>query len=57
MVVPRGQPALYDLAADPHEDHDLSANHPEVVKLLIQKIYEDHSPSPLFPITLPVLPD
>jgi len=57
LVVKRGQPALYDLAADPHEDRDLSAEHPEVVKLLIQKIYEDHSPSPLFPITLPAPPD
>ena len=57
LVVKSGQPALYDLAADPHEDHDLSAQYPEVVKLLIQKIYEDHTPNPLFPITLPPLPE
>lgn len=57
LVVKRGQPALYDLAADPHEDHDLSAQHPEVVKLLIQKIYEDHTPNPLFPITRPPMPE
>ena len=57
LVVKSGQPALYDLAADPHEDHDLSAQHPEVMKLLIQKIYEDHTPNPLFPITLPPMPE
>ena len=53
LVVKHGACALYDLAADPHEDHDLAAQHPDVVRLLVQKIYEDHTDSPLFPITLP----
>ncbi len=53
LVVKHGICALYDLATDPHEDHDLSAQHPDVVRLLVQKIYEDHTDSPLFPITLP----
>ena len=53
LVVQHGKPSLYDLAKDPHEDHDLSAQHPDVVRLLIEKIYEDHTDSPLFPVTLP----
>lgn len=56
LVVKHGICALYDLATDPHEDHDLSAQHPDVVRLLVQKIYEDHTDSPLFPITLPKMP-
>ena len=57
LVVHHGHPALYNLHQDPHEDHDLAARHPDIVRLLIQKIYEDHTDSPLFPITLPVLSD
>ena len=55
LVVLRGKPALYDLASDPHEDHDLAADHPDVVRRLVEKIYEDHTDNPLFPITLPEL--
>ena len=57
LVVHHGQPALYNLRQDPHEDHDLAALHPDIVRLLIRKIYEDHTDSPLFPVTLPALPD
>ena len=57
LVVKRGQPALYNLADDPHEDRDLSAEHPDIVRLLVQKIYEDHTDSPLFPVTLPAKPE
>ena len=56
LVVTHGTCALYDLVTDPHEDHDLASQHPDVVRLLVQKIYEDHTDSPLFPITLPQLP-
>ena len=56
LVVKRGQPALYNLADDPHEDNDLAASRPEIVRLLVEKIYEDHTDNPLFPITLPTLP-
>lgn len=55
LVVHRGVPALYDLATDPHEDNDLSARYPEIVRQLIEKIYEEHTDSPLFPVTLPSL--
>ena len=57
LVVKRGQPALYNLADDPHEDRDLSAEHPDIVRLLVQKIYEDHTDNPLFPVTLPAKPE
>ena len=56
LVVRRGQCALYNLAADPHEDNDLAAQYPDTVNLLVQKIYEDHTDSPLFPVTLPKRP-
>ena len=53
LVVSRGRPSLYNLAADPHEDHDLAASRPDIVRQLVTKIYEDHTDSPLFPVTLP----
>ena len=56
LVVKRGKPALYNLATDPHEDHDLAKERPEVVRLLVDKIYEEHTDNPLFPITLPQRP-
>ena len=55
LVVHHGKSALYNLGQDPHEDHDLSQEHPALVRKLIKKIYEDHTDSPLFPITLPEL--
>ncbi len=32
MVVKKGVPHLYNLTDDLHEDHDVSAAHPEIVK-------------------------
>ena len=55
LVVRRGQPSLYDLAADPHEDHDLAGEHPDVVRDLVKVIYQEHTDNKLFPITLPPL--
>ena len=55
LVVLRGKAALYNLRKDPHEDHDLSQERPALVRKLIKKIYEDHTDSPLFPVTLPAL--
>lgn len=55
LVVKRGKPALYDLSTDPHEDYDLAAQKPKIVRRLIKKIYEDHTDNALFPVTLPPL--
>ena len=55
LVVKRGKPSLYNLATDPHEDNDLSAQYPKIVRRLVKKIHEDHTDSPLFPVTLPPL--
>lgn len=37
---------LYDLETDPGEDHDVAAQHPEIVARLRQIIREQHVPSP-----------
>ena len=53
LVVKQGKCLLYDLATDLHEDHDLSACHPEVVSRMKEIIRREHTDSPLFPVTLP----
>ncbi len=53
MVVQRGQCRLYDLATDLHEDHDVAAQHPQIVKEMKEIIRKEHTNNPAFPITLP----
>ena len=53
LVVKGGKCSLYNLADDIHEDHDVAAQHPDVVDRLKQVIYREHTPNDLFPITLP----
>lgn len=53
LVVKRGKPYLYNLASDLHEDHDIAALHPEIVKELINVIKQEHTDSPDYKITLP----
>ena len=53
LVVKAGEPHLYNLADDPHEDRDLAARYPKMVRRLIDIIYREHTESPLFPVTLP----
>lgn len=53
LVVKRGQPELYNLSVDPHEDNNLATTHPDIVRQLVAIIYEEHIDHPLFPITLP----
>lgn len=43
LYVERGNCKLYDLANDVHEDHDVSAAHPDIVKELKQIIKEQHT--------------
>ena len=53
MVVVKGKPRLYNLASDIHEDHDVAADHPEIVKDLLAAIQKEHRDSKDFKITLP----
>lgn len=53
MVVVKGVPRLYNLANDIHEDNDVAAEHPEIVKEMVDIILKEHRPSKLFPVTLP----
>ena len=53
LIVIRGVPHLYNLATDLHEDHNLAAEHPDIVQQLVDIIHREHRPSPLFPVTLP----
>ena len=51
----KGQPFLYNLATDLHEDHDVAAEHPEVVQRMKEIIHAQHTPNPHFSVTLPEL--
>lgn len=53
MVVIKGIPHLYNLATDIHEDHDVAAQHPDIIERMVKIIYQEHVDSKLFPITLP----
>ena len=53
LVVKGGKPFLYNLANDIHEDTDLAAQHPDIVKRMKNIIRREHRPSEYFKITLP----
>lgn len=53
MLVVKGVPRLYNLTTDIHEDHDVAAQHPEIVQRMTQIIREQHRPSDYYKITLP----
>lgn len=53
LVVKKGKPELYNLADDIHEDKNVAAEHPEIVKELVDIVRLEHRDSELFPITLP----
>ena len=44
---------LYNLAADLHEDRDVAAENPRIVRKMTDIIYKEHRPSEFFRITLP----
>lgn len=56
LVVRRGVPFLYDLSVDLHEDTDIAAQHPEVVREMIEIIHREHTESDIFRVTLPKIP-
>ena len=53
LVVKRGKCFLYDLSTDVHEDHDVAAQYPKIVKKMKKIIEKEHVDSKMFPITLP----
>ena len=53
LLVKKGKPHLFNLKADIHEDKDVAAQNPSIVKELIGIVKEQHRDSKLFPITLP----
>ena len=53
LVVKNGACRLYDLATDVHEDNDIAAEHPDIVARMKQIIYEQHTHSSMFHVTLP----
>ena len=53
MVVAGGQPRLYDLSTDLHEDNNVAEAHPDVVEKMLNIIRREHRDSPIFPIQVP----
>ncbi|MCH5238777.1 MAG: arylsulfatase [Muribaculaceae bacterium] len=53
LIVVKGEPRLYNLAADIGETTDVAADNPEIVSDLIAIIRSQHTDSPLFRVTLP----
>jgi Arylsulfatase A and related enzymes len=53
LLVKKGQPFLYNLKTDIHEDKDVALQHPEVVEKLKSVILEQHTPNAHFSVTLP----
>jgi arylsulfatase len=40
---------LYNITADPREEHDVAGEHPEIAAKLAQIMKEQHTPSKEFP--------
>lgn len=53
LIVKRGIPSLYDLSVDLHEDNDIAAEHPDIVKTMTDIVRREHTPSDFFHVTLP----
>ncbi len=53
LIVKRGVPHLYNLADDIHEDNDIAAENPQIVKELVEIVLREHVDSPHFKVTMP----
>lgn len=53
LVVQDGNCSLYDLVTDSHEDKNLAADYPDIVKQMKDIIKREHTESSLFKVTLP----
>ena len=55
MVSKGGKPHLYDLKVDVHEDNDIATQHPDIVKKMVEIAHSQHTESPYFKVTMPVM--
>ena len=55
MISKRGVPHLYNLANDLHEDNNLAAQHPDIVRRLVEIAHSQHIESEYFKVTVPKL--
>lgn len=53
LIVKKGEPQLYNLDNDIHEDHDIASEHPELVNAMVRLLLTQHTHSPHFSVTLP----
>ncbi len=53
LVVVKGEPRLYDLSEDIHEDRDVARRHPRLVRQMVDIIRREHTESPYFKVTMP----
>ncbi|MBR2302066.1 MAG: arylsulfatase, partial [Bacteroidaceae bacterium] len=47
LVVKNGNCSLYNLSTDLHEDHNIAAQHPDIVKQMKEIINREHTDSPI----------
>ena len=55
MVSKGGVPHLYNLAEDLHEDNDLAAQYPDIVRQMVAIAHSQHTYSQYFKVTMPSL--
>ena len=55
MVSKGGVPHLYNLADDLHEDCDLAAKYPDILRQMVEIAHSQHVESPHFKVTMPRL--
>lgn len=55
MVSKGGVPHLYNLAVDLHEDNNVAADHPDIVRRMVEIAHSQHIDSPYFKVTMPPL--
>ena len=48
-----GVPHLYNLAEDLHEDNDVAADHPDIVRQMVDIAHSQHIESPYLKVTMP----
>ena len=57
LVAKSGVAALYDLSKDPHEDNNVAAQNPKVLRQMLEIIHQQHTASSLFNVTMPEVPE